>query len=127
MGADRQRASWRPAAGFRAAAQQRCREHRRACCSRAAARGAAARSAAARRAAARGYVNYTRHVERTKAHKTPQAVAIALPDDPKEKDDTFMATDLLPPEFMEEFVERSDSDSSSSSSDSDSSSSSDNA
>ena len=38
-----------------------------------------------------------------------------------------MATDLLPPEFMEEFVERSDSDSSSSSSDSDSSSSSDNA
>ena len=69
------------------------------------------------------YVNYTRHIERTKSHKTPQAVAIVLPDDPKEKDDTFMATDLLPAEFMEAFVEHGDSDSSSSSSDSDSSSS----
>ncbi len=57
------------------------------------------------------------HVESTKAHKTPQAVAIALPDDPKVTDDTFMATDLLPAEFMEELVHKDD-DSESSSSDS---------
>jgi hypothetical protein len=61
------------------------------------------------------YVNYTRHVERTKAHKTPQAVAIALPDDPKVTDDTFMATDLLPAEFMEELVHKDDDSESSSS------------
>ena len=119
VGAHRQRASRRPAAGFRAAGQQRRREHRRPCCSHARFiyTGLAPADDEGR------YVNYTRHIERTKSHKTPQAVAIVLPDDPKEKDDTFMATDLLPAEFMEAFVEHGDSDSSSSSSDSDSSSS----
>ena len=51
-------------------------------------------------------MTYTRHIERTKAYKTPQAVAITLPDDPKLKDDTFMALDLLPAEFMEELAQR---------------------
>ena len=66
----------------------------------------------------RGRGGPLRRVERTKAYKTPQAVAIMLPGDPKVKDDTFMATDLLPAEFMEQLVVHEDADGDSSSSES---------
>ena len=53
------------------------------------------------------YVSYTRHIERTKSHKSPQAVAIVLPDTRRRRTTRSWPRTCCPPS-MEAFVEHSE-------------------
>jgi len=52
------------------------------------------------------YVNYTMHVERSNVRKTKQARALIMAEDPEEKDETFLAADLLPEGCIEDIEEK---------------------